>query len=80
MLAHKTVQQHHYDVPQVLIKWHHRPRDEATWEDFTTIKSQFLKYQLKDKLVIIRGGNVRDMGSRHQRKSVEGLFEKKKGR
>ena len=50
-------------MPQVLIKWHQRPRDEATWEDFTAIKCQFPEFQLEDKLAVIGGGNVRDVGS-----------------
>ena len=49
-------------MPQVLIKWQSRPREEATWEDFLTIKEQFPDFQLEDKLTLLGGGNDRDMG------------------
>ena len=38
VLAYRQVQQHHSSVPQVLVKWQARPKEEATWEDYLTIK------------------------------------------
>ena len=61
VLAYKTVRQHHSAVPQVLIKWQSRPKEEATWEDFLSIKEQFLNFQLEDKSALLEGGNDRDI-------------------
>jgi len=46
-------------IPQILIKWNEGDRDTATWEDVTTIKEQFPKFYLEDKVALTEGSNVR---------------------
>ena len=41
VLAYGTIQEHHSARPQVLIKRQSKPKEEAIWEDYSTIQTQF---------------------------------------
>src|ERR1044072_5787366 len=44
---------------QVLIHWHGKSKDEATWEDTTVIQEQFPDFNLEDKVHALGGSIVR---------------------
>ena len=51
VLATRDTQQQGTTVQQVLIKWHSKSDDEATWEDRSSIIQRFPGFNLEDKVV-----------------------------
>jgi hypothetical protein len=57
VLAVRKVQQQGEEVKQLLIHWKGRTVEEATWEDYVMLKSQFPHFNLEDK-VAVHGGSI----------------------
>ena len=51
ILAHHSIKQQGVPIKEILIQWHNKPVEEATWEDEFLFKSIFLGFSLEDKTV-----------------------------
>ena len=45
---------------EVLIHWQNLPGQEATWEEFTKLNSNFPSFHLEDKVKVWVGGNAKN--------------------
>ncbi|CAN1826128.1 hypothetical protein LINPERHAP1_LOCUS31419 [Linum perenne] len=52
LLAPDHIIQHRWIDPnelQLLVAWHYRPNEDATWEDYDCLRAQFPNFHLEDK-------------------------------
>ncbi|KAK3005926.1 hypothetical protein RJ639_017799 [Escallonia herrerae] len=62
-------------APQVLIGWSNMSEDEATWEDWTTVKAKFPEFIRMEEENFKGGGNVMDtppQAPKDQSKEIKG--------
>ncbi|KAI5404052.1 hypothetical protein KIW84_051265 [Lathyrus oleraceus] len=52
VLAVRKVQKQGEEVKQLLIHWKGKTVEEATWEDYVMLKSQFPQFNLEDKVAV----------------------------
>ena len=69
IIAERTVSSAEGDQYQVLVEWEGRPREDSTWESWTTLIDLYNEQDLADKVISHGGGNdtsphVRKLGSR----------------
>ncbi|GJU65722.1 copia protein [Tanacetum coccineum] len=57
MLAHRWVIEAGQPVLELLILWCHRPTEEATWENYDLLTTQFPDFRLEDKAFYREGSN-----------------------
>jgi hypothetical protein len=55
VLAERRIQQQGEVVKQLLIHWKGKTVEEATWENYVMLKSQFPKFNLEDKVELEEG-------------------------
>lgn len=49
VLSHRWVKESGVPTLELLIQWHHRPIEEASWEDYDLLAVQFPSFCLEDK-------------------------------
>ncbi|MCI36930.1 hypothetical protein A2U01_0058154, partial [Trifolium medium] len=52
VLATRKIHQQGEEVKQVLIHWKGKTVEEATWEEYIMMKSQFPQFNLEDKVLV----------------------------
>ena len=59
ILKIREVQKQHEVERQVLIRWHGKSEEEATWENVDVIQNLFPEFNLEDKVHSLEGSIVR---------------------
>lgn len=71
LLDVRTKEHGSYSSQEVLIKWQHLPRWEATWEDYDSFNLRFPEFHLGDKVAVWRPGNAMTQQLTYSRKKYK---------
>ncbi|XP_072066579.1 uncharacterized protein [Arachis hypogaea] len=67
-LGHRMIKKDGKWIEEVLIKWQNTSGEEATWEPYEEMKTQYPNFNLEDKVHFNGGGNVTSERERTVRK------------
>jgi Chromo (CHRromatin Organisation MOdifier) domain len=56
ILARRAIKRNNEAIPQLLVKWTNLSEEDASWEDYTTLKASYPDALLEDKQVFEDGG------------------------